>query len=397
MDKLHHNRIAELIARQVAEMLSDAEEMELQEWVDQRASNKQLYKRLQSNENLHQYYLRYRSIDYQEPLAQARGTLGLKARKFTLSRFLQYAAAVIIPLGILTFGYYLTDGFEQISTQQITYNDIAHPGTTKAYVKLENGNLVELNNGQAQIISGTDYQLKKDTGNQLSYTLDWDEQLTAQLANKRHSIVTPQGGEYHMVLSDGTKVWLNAMTEISYPLVFDEKKREVQITGGEAYFIVAKDATRPFIVKSGQSSVEVLGTQFNYRSYGDEKQDEVTLEEGSVRVISSSDELIIEPGYQAVISGSGQAIVARQVNTKLYSSWRDGKLDFHRMPLERITGNLSRWYDVEFVYTDAAIKEIQFSGGVHKAKSIEFILNLIEETTDVKFTIDNNIIQVGRK
>jgi len=317
------------------------------------------------------------------------------ALKINFKQFIKYAAAIFIPIGIVLSGYYLTSKVEILQMEQVSRVEsvMVKP---KAYVKLENGELVELKDGESQIIPGNNYQLKKDSSNQMTYSLKADKTLKDQLAHKIHTIVTPKGGDYHIELNDGTKVWLNAMTEISYPLVFSQENREVKLACGEAYFEVAKDSKRPFIITTARSTVEVLGTQFNYRSYNDEKQDEVTLQEGSVKVMSSDDELIIEPGFQAVVNSSMQ-IVTSKVNTQIYSSWRLGKLEFHRMSLARITSNLQRWYDVEFEFDNQALKEIQFSGGVYKSESIDFILNLIEQTTDVKFIIKGDLISVERK
>ncbi len=396
MKKIPYHIIAKLAVKHLTDDLSEQEVEVLQDWLNESERNKQLFSRLQNKNELQENLHLYNSIDEKRALERAREELEIPDLKVSSKKWIRYAAAILIPLSMVGGYYVFYNSNHRSATQESFAENTAMDSSNRAFVKLEDGSLVALNNKKKQVIAGDEYRLVKDTLNKLSYNLLSAEDQNAGLKSKKHSIITPRGGTYNLVLNDGSKVWLNAMSEITYPVVFDNDKRVVTVKG-EVFFEITKDVSRPFVVSGNNSTVEVLGTQFNYRSYSDEIQDEITLEEGSIKVLGGENELVIQPGYQAIVSKDQSSVYVEKVNTKLFSSWKEGKMEFHRMTLERLTSNLARWYDVEFKYKDTELKNIQFSGGFEKTESIGFILNLIQETTNVKFTANDKLIIISQK
>ena len=196
--------------------------------------------------------------------------------------------------------------------------------------------------------------------------------------SRMNRLDVPQGAEYHLVLSDGTRVWMNARSRLVYPVAFGDT-REVELEG-EAYFEVTRDENRPFIVHAGQVAVKVLGTEFNVNTCRKQKVQTV-LVKGSVR-----------PGELAETVGT--QIRVTQVNVRKYTAWREGVFYFEEAELEEIMTELADWYCVQAVFTDQTVRTRKFSGVLERSETIENVLKKIERTTSVHFTIQQGIIQV---
>jgi len=204
---------------------------------------------------------------------------------------------------------------------------------------------------------------------------------------------TPKGGQYQLTLQDGTKVWLNAASSITYPAAFVDRMRRVKVKG-EVYFEVAKNKTKPFIVDiDGGSSVEVLGTSFNINAYSDEDNSRTTLLEGSVRVVGpGSNSVMLKPGQQAVV-GSGTGVSMRSdIDTEEVMAWKDGYFEFDGASLETVLRQLARWYDVEIDY-GGHVPAKTFIGEIPRDASLSVVLNVLEKT-GVHFRIQGRNIVV---
>lgn len=177
--------------------------------------------------------------------------------------------------------------------------------------------------------------------------LSYLENIQESIAPVIHKLVTPKGSEYKLSLSDGTRVWLNTDSELSYPSSFDTVSRVVTLRG-EAYFEVAKSSV-PFIVRTERMDVRVLGTSFNVMSYSEEPEVQVTLEEGRVQVDAQDAHRILTPGQQAVFAKADSLLQVRNVNTEIYTGWRKGEFVFDNETFASVARKLSRWYDVEIV------------------------------------------------
>jgi ferric-dicitrate binding protein FerR (iron transport regulator) len=201
-------------------------------------------------------------------------------------------------------------------------------------------------------------------------------------------LTTPRGGQYQLVLSDGTKVWLNAASSIHYPASFAGKERLVRITG-EAYFDVAQDVSHPFMVETNGVKVEVLGTGFNVMAYRNEKSLQTTLVRGSVKVTQPGRHLsrILEPGEQVQIDNvDGSLKLVRHADLRVATAWKDGVQAFRNADIETIMREVERWYDVDVVYK-GKVEQRAFSGEIPRNVSLAELLRLFE-VNKIHFSID---------
>ena len=229
-------------------------------------------------------------------------------------------------------------------------------------------------------------------GNIVEYTGNSDS-LSFQ-GTQKHVIQIPKGGEYELILPDGTHVWINSDSELSFPTQFDSTRREVFLTG-EAYFSVTKDKEKPFIVKVNEDiEIKVLGTQFNVQAYQDENTIETTLCEGSVNVSDGKQKVTLTPSLQAVYSKSTKNLITRKVDTRLYSSWKDGLFVFENKTLEEIMTTLSLWYNIHVFYANQAVKTYHFTGDLERYGDFRKTLGMIEKATSIRFVINGNNIMV---
>jgi transmembrane sensor len=261
------------------------------------------------------------------------------------------------------------------------------PGTNKAILTLSDGSAIPLDStrmgalasqGNAQIINskGTTllYQAGSNSAMQMVY----------------NTLSTPGGGQYQLVLSDGTKVWLNASSSIRFPSTFTGKERNVTITG-EAYFEVAKNAAMPFTVNAKNMAVQVLGTHFNVMAYDDENSINTTLLEGSVKVTKGAAHAMLVPGQQSRIDKEGE-IKIETTDVEEATAWKNGLFQFNGYSIETIMRQISRWYDVEVQY-EGAIPTGHFSGMVNRSNNISQVLKILE-AGGVGFRIDARKITV---
>ena len=212
---------------------------------------------------------------------------------------------------------------------------------------------------------------------------------------KYHTLAVPVGGEYHFTLADGTRVWVNSASEVRFPNCFSGKKREIYVKG-EVYLEVARDEKHPFVVHAGENEVRVLGTRFNLTAYPDEQEVITTLVEGSVEFWNDQSSIRLKPGEQSVLDRETNNLEKQKVDVSIYTSWVSGTYEYERMPLSDITRQLSRWYDVQFVYETTEFSNHPFTGVVKRDQSLEEVLSIIEKTTNIKFKISGRTIIIKR-
>lgn len=208
----------------------------------------------------------------------------------------------------------------------------------------------------------------------------------------RHTLKIPRGGEYFVILDDGTKVWLNAETEFRYPVVFGDGERVVELSG-EAYFQVSKDKKRPFIVKTGKLQTRVLGTEFNVQAYPGNKEN-VTLVNGqvAVKVDGQKNDVILNPGENALYS-QGKLKVS-EVDIQKYISWKEGYFYYDNERLEDILTELGRWYNFTVIYEVPALKELRFKFWVDRKETFRKVLEHLKEMKKLKIEDRDNCIVV---
>ncbi len=302
--------------------------------------------------------------------------------------WLRYAA-VLVPLLaglVLTLFLIKQEGNKDIGGSESALDtpdySVATADRGEPFVILEDGTKVSLTeaNKQTEGLLGENRTLD---GNELSYSTGTAEGEIREA--KYNTVVIPKGMEYKLKLSDGTQVWLNANTVLRYMVDFSgQAVRRVYLEKGEAYFQVAKDATRPFIVSKGDLAVQVLGTEFNMNTYGNRIQ--TTLLEGKVEIQAGLQKTTLKPNEQVNYSESNSGFQKVRVDGARFAAWRNGVFDFEEDKLDFILEVLSNHYDINVQFKDVSLKGLHFNGVFDKKDSIANILKRIERTTDIKFT-----------
>lgn len=303
-------------------------------------------------------------------------------RKRLLIHWMEVAA--VVALFIAGGAWYLSDFLSDNAVSRTTVSQI-EPGSKKAILYLGENRQVELGEEQQDSLFYENTTLKQE-GNTLVYSVE-NQNPEIEEYNR---LVTPRGGEYSVVLSDGTKVWLNAESELKYPVHFNGEERRVYLKG-EAYFDVAKRNGQKFIVCSDKTQVTVLGTEFNIRNY-EEGVIATTLVEGSVLVGFDGKECRLKPGQQATIDATG--ISVREVEPILYTAWKDGFFVYRNMTLDHILQELSRWYDFTYFYQNEELGALRLTAKIRKFDSVEDIFEILKTTGQVDFVVKGKTITV---
>lgn len=288
--------------------------------------------------------------------------------------FPRFIAAASILIAIAAGGYYWIAN--QSSNDLITSTKNIHPGTNLATLTLANGQIIQLNSAKVGSLSTEGNTIiKKAEDGTIIYNIRSTEPEGKIGIN---TISTPKGGQYKIILADGTSVWLNADSYLRFPSSFTGNQRRVELSG-EAYFEVTKDQKKPFIVASKTQTVEVLGTHFDISCYPEEALSRTTLLEGSVKL---NDKVILKPGEQSRIRGNEVSVVPVDVTNAV--AWTEGKFSFENENIKDIMRVISRWYDVEIFY-QGEITHQEFSGSVSRSDNIAKVLDLLESTNTVHF------------
>jgi ferric-dicitrate binding protein FerR (iron transport regulator) len=277
-----------------------------------------------------------------------------------------------------------------LATQSKRFKNDVQPGTNKATLTLSNGKTISLDdadNGMLASQGGTNV-VKKANG-------EIDYVANGKGAQEEYNTITvPVSGQYKLTLADGTKVWLDALSSIHYPVSFTGKDREVEITG-QAYFEVAKNPSQPFHVKVKNTVVEVLGTNFNINAYDNETAVRTTLSEGKVKVVESSKSVVLQPGQQCMSNNStGYLKLAENVNMDEVLAWKDGVFHFDGSSVQTIMHQMERWYGVTVVYDDKV--EGEFVAEIPRSVPLSEVLKLLELTKKVHFKINGKTISVTK-
>jgi len=309
--------------------------------------------------------------------------------------WVKYAAAALV-LFFISFGVYFLIHTNNVKNNNVVVNAYKGivPGGNKALLTLGNGTKILLDDAlKGEIARQAGVIITKMADGQLVYKVLSDQ--TGQDQMFQNSIATPKGGQYKVILPDGTNVWLNASSSITYPTVFTGNERMVTLTG-EAYFEVVKNKQMPFRVKSAMQTIEVLGTHFNINAYDDEAVIGTTLLEGSVKVTSPSSATTIAPGEQAVINRDGDGtIIKRQVDIDQEVAWKNGIFSFNGEDIRSVMRQVSRWYNIDVVY-DRDIPHEKYFGEISRSSSLGDVFKILE-LNNVKFSIEGKTVTVSNK
>lgn len=289
------------------------------------------------------------------------------------------AAVVLVACGALFFA--LRSGYVR--------DELIVPGSHAAVLELSDGRSIALTDMDGGSIEQHGVRAMVSNG-ELSY-----RDVEAPDATVFNKVTIPRGGEYRIELGDGTLVWLNSESYLRYPLGFNGSERRVFLEG-EAYFDVAHDPAKPFIVETPTQMLSVLGTEFNVQAYADQAATVTTLVEGSVEVqsINSTQRVTLAPGEQSELDGSGLFTV-RKVDAGDVASWKSGLFVFDEHNLDEVMLKLARWYDIEVQFANPAARQIVFKGNLPKYENLQSLLNMIEKISPVSFEVRGRIVTVN--
>lgn len=294
------------------------------------------------------------------------------------------AASILIAIGVGTFVAFQKGNEASVVLASKQVNDKA-PGKTGAILTLADGSKIVLDSlGNGLVANQNNTTVSKKNGG-LVYKSGNNSELVY------NTMTTPRARQYNLELSDGTKVWLNASSSLTFPTSFASNERKVILTG-EAYFEVAKDKKRPFRVSVNEMQVNVLGTHFNINAYDDEATINTTLLEGSVLLIEKSQKVLLKPGQQAQKQKKGTIVVNNKVNIDKVMGWKNGVFYFENADLQTVLREISRWYDVDVVF-EKVIPVRTFEGEIQRNLKLSQVLKILEKNK-VHFKIDGNVLRV---
>lgn len=315
-----------------------------------------------------------------------------KGRKGGIS-WRSIAAAAAILLLVTAGGVWLLISKKDVqhpvaAVNNVPVKDIA-PGSNKAVLTLADGSTIVLDEAQNGALSqqGGTKVIKLNSG-QLAYQPVNGKSSATVTYN---TITTPIGGQYQVMLPDGSKVWLNAASSLRFPTAFTGNERRVDITG-EAYFEVEKQAGKPFLVSVKGMEVQVLGTSFNVNAYDDEATVKTTLLEGAVMITKDEMKKRLSPGQQAQMNMQGSIQVINKTDLEEAVAWKNGYFQFENADIRSVMRQLERWYNIKVVYK-GTIPDRSFGGGIQRNLPLSGVLKILEKN-HVKFTVEGNTIVV---
>ena len=381
-----HFYIARLIARYLSDEIGEEEQAELTRWRNESPENERLFREICKEENIKQNMQKRQTFHAEDGWEGVQRKIQRHRFRHRILNICKYAAIFIFPVAIATVAIYKS-GNEPQPLSQVEEQIV--PGGKKAVLILDNGEAIDLKS-----TSGVELKEKDGTVIQVDSTVLNYQQAPARTSEKLayNKVNVPRGGEYQLMLSDGSKVQLNSMSSIRFPVQFAQDCRLVELEG-EAYFEVSKTG-QPFIVQTKGMKIEVLGTTFNISAYANEEY-QTTLVSGSVKVqTENGSNRILKPSEQACITSGSNQINVRNVDTAFYTSWIHGKINFKDQRLDDIMKTLARWYDMDVVYENEATKELRFGCYVNRYNEITPLVKLLEQTGRVTVTVEGKTIKI---
>lgn len=396
----NHLRIGKLIALSLTDDLSAEQQIELNLWIQKSERNAFIYDKIKDKRSLSEDLSELEGIDAEYALQQVRrrikGTQKVEVVKSNSYWSRVAAAAIFIIIGT-SFFYFAKMNIG--NTDVVSYQEDIKPGTNKALLVLASGKTIKLSEAQNGVVINQ-HKITYSDGTEINNSSATEIPRPGDNieASQFNTLSIPKGGQYQIVLSDGTRVWLNAASSLKFPSAFTSATRNIELIG-EAYFEVAKSKI-PFIVVSNNQVVEVLGTHFNINSYADEKYTRTTLVEGSVRVSllnakQSTDAAYpvkLVPGQQSVNYGRDLKVI--EIQTESVLDWKNGDFIFKKENLSQIMRKVARWYDVDVIYDKNIDLNQTFSGQVSRSKNISEILRALQSTGRINFKIDHKTVTV---
>ncbi len=346
-----------------------------QRWLNEDPANKSLYKSLkegQGDDALFDKEQVFRNISNKLSLNTTRKTGWHQTKWFKYAT----SAVAIVTLFIIAI-YHVT---REPHLPEVVEKTIFDPGSKKAYLLSMEGEMTDLSQS---------FEVKKEDGTVISNKSEGIISFQKTDPDKKtietQTIYVPNSGEYELLLSDGTRVYLNSESRLTFPSYFEGETRQVELQG-EAYFEVKKEG-KPFVILTPELTVEVLGTSFNINAYETNPYVNTTLVEGNVRVHLAESRKVfqLKPEQNLRLVKSSDEVSVERVNTDIYTAWVKGEFMFRNQPLPEIFAQLERWYDFKIVYEKQDIKKMRFTGSALKARPLNYLLDLITSVTDIQY------------
>ncbi len=384
--ELSEFKIAELIYKSVAKIISPAEQAILDQWLKNK-TNLALYNKIIDKKHIQNKLAIYKQIETERIYKNLEGKMvsnDNRAKRLQRFKVLKYAAVLLLFLGV---GYLYQSGYFNKETQFVIPDE-------SITLQLENGQVKIINeDGTSEVFDAKGNVIGSQSGTKIVYG-----NTTAEEKLVYNTLTVPYGKRFEINLSDGTKVHLNAGTSLKYPVNFINGKSRQVFLKGEAFFDVAKDKKHPFVVNADQLNVEVLGTQFNFSSYPEDVETDVVLVEGSVNLYTPSDknnQVLLKPGFKGSYSKSavGQ-ILTKPVITSIYTSWVDGELMFRNITFGNILKKMERHYNVVIINKNTQLTHEKFNASFRN-EPIEKILEYFKITYGIEYSINNNKITIN--
>ncbi|OMP30163.1 FecR family protein [Mangrovimonas sp. DI 80] len=388
MDKIIEQiEFSELLSGKVLDALSEEQKETLHDW-EQKKNNKEIANNILNDNNFSEWQQKIDKLDTMEEWASFLGHMETASEKpkkvFNLKaqKWISAAAAILV-VGISIFTLFTQN---ESHLKPIEASSIA-PGISHAELVLSTGEIIDLEDSKDNEIQEGTISVENAKGI-LHYKSEGGEK---QVEVKTNTLKVPRGAEYQLVLPDGTKVWLNSDTQLTYTVPFTGNVRRVELKG-EAYFDVSPNKELPFIVATGNQEVQVLGTEFNISAYSNDNSVTTTLVEGKVQVTNklSTDKTILSPNEQSILNKEDNNINKLNVDTYPYIAWKEGRFVFNNVNLELFLSKVSRWYDVEVFFDDESLKNLSFTGDLPRYSDMTNILKIIEAEMSVNIKIEAN-------
>ncbi|CAL1518529.1 FecR domain-containing protein [Chitinophaga sp. MM2321] len=391
--------ISGIIEKYIRTGLDEEEQVKLNAWLGEDEANAALFRQLTDEHVMKQH------LDELDAIDIAKGWNAFQERKtgqetnirdIRKARWWKYAAAILLPLviasGMLFFNKEKQDNDYEYTPTALRYHNDVEPGGNKAVLILSNGEKVILDGDSLASLGERDGARLQNDSARLVYEKGFSQPGEVVF----NTLTTPVGGTYSVVLSDGTRIWLNAMSSIRYPTHFTGSERTVFLKG-EAYFEVARNVHQRFIVETAEDvRIEVLGTHFNVMAYNNEKEIVTTLLEGQVQLKygSSSPTYNLRPGFHAVFNKQQQLMDIARVDVDGAVAWKNNLFLFNNDNLEDIMKQLERWYDITVEYKLKTKPKSHFTGGMRRMENISKVLEMLELTGGAHFEIEGRRIIV---
>lgn len=422
MNEASADRVAYLVAGYIRQTLTEKEHDELDEWITTSDENQRLFEELTDPVNIE------RGLNEMEKVNAGAAMERIKSKiRFTdvkvvsgKKRWISYSAAASIILGIGLVIFFMANRKTKTGKAEIVKTNVIKPGGNFAELILANGKVVNLYEAKNGLIDSTNgNEVLKSADGQISY------ENHSNAENVFHVLKTPAGGQYSVTLPDGSRVWLNSLSSLKYPVSFSGTERVVELEG-EGYFEIrplpkplseGEGLKTPFIVKVNGMRVEVLGTHFNINAYSDEPSVNTTLLEGKVLVSrgvgksgvgksgvgksgspddrkSGVGSWELKPGEQARLIENGEFKIESNVDINEVVAWKNGMFQFKDAPIESVMRQVARWYNVEINYEGKP--NHHFNATIYRKEPVEKLLHYLEQTNEVHFRVEGKRIVVSR-